>query len=567
MKLERINGVNFEAMVKGGCNNLRNHEKEINDMNIFPVPDGDTGYNMRMTIENGIKHARPNKHLGEYLKELSHGMLLGARGNSGVILSQLFHGMSVELERKGIVDAGELRDALVRAYKTAYAAVAHPVEGTILTVAREGIENIRAQIRRGTTVDMVMSMYLAEMRKSVKHTPEILKVLKDAGVLDSGAVGYITIIDGMTRAMYGENIASDGDEVFTEKASEVTDSFNENSTFAYGYCTEFLLQLLNGKTAVCPFDLNDFIKELSAMGNSLVVICSGSIVKVHIHTFEPERAISAARRYGEFISFKLENMQIQHSEFENRKAENEVAVPESDDDLYTVKRVDRSAEHKPLAIVAVADGDGITDILKGCGADIVLAGGQTMNTATEDFVAAYKSLNADKIVVLPDNGNIEQAAIQAAAVGEFGDKVVVIPTKSVIEGYYALAIGSPEIEDTDERIDAMKDGAESIITVSVAKAAKDYVGNGLSCKKGDYLGFIGKKLVSVNVGRDAALVTALKAIEDLEDKSNFVILKGAKINENDEENLSKLLAEEFPDISAEFLYGGQKIYDYIVGVV
>lgn len=567
MKLERINGVIFEAMVKGGYNNLCLHEKEINDMNIFPVPDGDTGYNMRMTLENGIKHARSNKHLGEYLNELNHGMLLGARGNSGVILSQLFHGMSVELERKSIVDAGELRDALVRAYKTAYAAVAHPVEGTILTVAREGIENVRSQVRRGTTVDMVMSMYLAEMRKSVKNTPEILKVLKDAGVLDSGAVGYITVVDGMTRAMYGEKIASDGAKNLTEKAVDVTNSFNETSVFAYGYCTEFLLQLLNAKTDAYSFNPNDFIKELSAMGNSLVVIRSGSIVKVHIHTFEPENVIRSARRYGEFISFKLENMQVQHSEFENGKAEREVALSASDDDLYTAKKIDRTAEHKPLAVVAVADGSGITEILKSCGADVVLPGGQTMNTSAEDFVAAYKSLNADKIVVLPDNGNIEQAALQAAEISGLGDKIVVIPTKSVIEGYYALAIGSPEIENTDERIAAMNDGAESILTVSVAMAVKDYVGTGLSCRKGDYLGFIGKKLVSAEKDRDTALVKTLKAVENLEDKSNFIVLKGAKISENDEENLSKSLEEEFSDISAEFLDGGQKIYDYIVGVV
>lgn len=303
------------------------------------------------------------------------------------------------------------------------------------------------------------------------------------------------------------------------------------------------------------------------MGNSLVVIRSGSIVKVHIHTFEPENVIRSARRYGEFISFKLENMQVQHSEFENGKAEREVALSASDDDLYTAKKIDRTAEHKPLAVVAVADGSGITEILKSCGADVVLPGGQTMNTSAEDFVAAYKSLNADKIVVLPDNGNIEQAALQAAEISGLGDKIVVIPTKSVIEGYYALAIGSPEIEDTDERIAAMKDGAESILTVSVAMAVKDYVGNGLSCRKGDYLGFIGKKLVSAEKDRDTALVKTLKVVENLEDKSTFIVLKGAKISENDEENLSKSLEEEFSDISAEFLDGGQKIYDYIVGVV
>lgn len=567
MKLEKIDGVIFASMVKGGYNNLCNHEKEINDMNIFPVPDGDTGYNMRMTLENGIKSAKSDKHLGNYLKGLSQGMLLGARGNSGVILSQLFYGMSVELERKGIVNAGELRDALVCAYKTAYSAVVHPVEGTILTVAREGIENIRAQVRRGTTVDMVMSMYLAEMRKSVKHTPEILKVLKEAGVLDSGAVGYITIVDGMTRAMYGENVVlTDGKKQPLKTDVNQSLSFDSNSTFEFGYCTEFLLQLLNSKKSVSDFDQDSFRNELSLLGDSLVVIRSGDVVKVHVHTFQPEKVIALARCYGEFVSFKLENMQVQHSEFKNRKNESQSVAATVADDMYSVHKVVKKV-HKSLAVVAVADGDGITKIMQDCGADVVLSGGQTMNTATEDFVMAYGSLDADKIVVLPDNSNVEQAAVQAAKVAGMEDKIVVIPTKSVLEGYYALVIGSPDIEDTDERIDAMRDGAESIVTVSVAKAVKDYSRNDFSCRKGDYLGFVGKKLISADVELNVALIKALKSIDDLEEKSNFIVLKGAKTSDDDEKILAELLEKEFPDIDAEFLDGGQKVYDIVVGIV
>lgn len=565
MRIERLNGTIFEDMIKGGYNNLCNHEKEINDMNVFPVPDGDTGYNMRMTLENGIKNAPSDKHLGNYLKSLSNGMLLGARGNSGVILSQLFYGMSVELERKGIVDAGELRDAFTRAYKTAYSAVAHPVEGTILTIAREGIENIRSQIRRGITADMVVSMYLAEMRKSVRHTPEMLNVLKEAGVLDSGAVGYITIMDGMARAMYGESIKlKSGENTASYQPSENVNHFDSKSKFEFGYCTEFLLQLLDAKKPPYSFDLDRFRNKLLKMGDSLVVIRSDTIVKVHIHTFEPEKVIAFARQWGEFISFKLENMQLQHTEFENRKKDANNASAE--EDLYSIKEVEHK-EHKPLGIIAVADGEGITEILKGLGADIVLAGGQTMNTPAEAFVEAYSSIDADRIVVLPNNANILQASLQAVQISGLADKVVVIPTKSVLEGYYALALGSMDIEDVDERTNAMKDGAESVATVSVAKAVKDYTGNGFSCQKGDYLGFVGKKIISAQKQMHTALIGALKSIEDLQDKSAFILLTGAKVCDDDKNALRDLLEAEFADMELDFLYGGQNVYDVIVGVV
>lgn len=566
MKIDRINGALFEVMVKGGYYNLCNHEKEINNMNIFPVPDGDTGYNMRMTLENGIKHAKSDTHLGNYLKGLSHGMLLGARGNSGVILSQLFHGMAIELERKSVVDAGELRNTLISAYKTAYSAVVHPVEGTILTVAREGIENIRSQVGRGTTADMVMSMYLAEMRKAVKHTPEILNVLKDAGVLDSGAVGYITIVDGMVRTMYGENSALTEDaEGLTSTNAEAPAVFNRNSSFEFGYCTEFLLQLLETKEAAASFSLNAFKDTLASMGTSLVVIQSDDIVKVHIHTFRPEQVVAVARHYGEFISFKLENMQIQHTEFESRKKE--TAAQTSVSGLFAVADTKEKHEHKDISIIEVADGSGITEIMKGCGADIVLSGGQTLNPPAEDFMTAYKSLDADKIVVFPNNTNVEQTAIQAADVVEMKDKVVIIPTKSVMEGYYAIALGSPDIEDVNDRIAAMRDGAGSILTVSVTQAVKDYSGQDLTCRKGDYLGFVGKNIVSAEKDLYSALGKALRSIEDLREKSTFVVLKGNKLGTDEEKMLSETLESEFADFEVELLYGGQKIYDVIVGVI
>ena len=567
MKIQRIDGALFEKMVRGGLANIALHEREINDMNVFPVPDGDTGYNMRQTLENGISHAESDKHLGNYLKQLSKGMLLGARGNSGVILSQLFRGFAEELERDSLADAGEIKSALIAAYKTAYSAVAHPVEGTVLTVAREGIENVCSQIRRGTTADMVFSMYLAEMRKSVRHTPEILRTLKDAGVLDSGAVGYIAIVDGMTRTMFGEEIAlrTTGEKSATTMPAALPQT-DADDNFDYGYCMEFLLQLQNRKQPVSKFDRDAFVSELQKNGNSVVAIVNDGIVKVHVHTFVPEVIMAYAHGFGEFISFKLDNMQLQSKQFEQRVGQKQVAAT-TVENVYAAPVNSAPIRHKSMAIVAVADGDGVTEILRGCGADVVIKGGATMNTPSEEFVKAFKILDADKIVVLPNNENIVSSAAQAAEICGISDKTEIIPTASVLEGYYALAMGTSDIEDTCERIAAMKDGASGIVTVCVAKAVKSYSDGTFSCKAGQYIGFIGKKLVSADDEMITALEKAIAATPDLDEKSSMIILNGAKITDERQSKIDERLEKRFSDLSRDFLYGGQSAYDVIVGIV
>ena len=277
----------FENMVRNGLNNIRNHEKQVNDMNVFPVPDGDTGTNMRMTIENGIKRAGKNRDLNLYLKDLSSGMLLGARGNSGVILSQIFSGMYQILQREREISAIRLVEGLIGGYKTAYNAVVRPVEGTLLTVAREGAEKTKEQIDRKTSIDTMMSIYLAELKKSLASTPDMLAVLKEAGVVDSGGMGYVIIVDGMLRSLYGEIITIADGVVEDKEPEEInTADFNENSEFNYGYCMEFLLQLMRGEGYLRRFCLDDYIDDLKSCGNSLVAIQDGTRIKVHIHTFK-----------------------------------------------------------------------------------------------------------------------------------------------------------------------------------------------------------------------------------------------------------------------------------------
>lgn len=545
MKYKRINGTIFQAMIVNGYNNLRRQEKSINDMNVFPVSDGDTGTNMRTTLEIGIKNAKPDESLGKYLKGLSSGMLWGARGNSGVILSQLFKGFYDELARCSIADVGEVRDALVKAYRTAYRSIVHPVEGTILTVAREGIENIKSQFGRGNFVNDVYSLYLAEMRKSLEHLPDLLPVLKEAGVTDSGALGYIAIVDGMVKALYDQTVEAVDNGAAVEYQDNSTDGFNENSEFTLGYCTEFLLQLLNAKTAFCPFDVSEFTKTLSALGDSLIVVEQDGIIKVHIHTLRPALVIEEAQKYGEFTTFKLENMQLQHSEF--------------------VKAKEQQLTHKKFAVIAVAEGNGMTDMFRANGADIIIDGGKAMGVSADEFAGAYKRANADCIVVLPNNGNNITAAEQAKQLNG-NENVVVLPTKTVIEGYYALAYGTSDIEDKDARIEAMTEGMQTAVTVSVARSVKDYTSDEVTCKKGDYLAFIGKKIVCSGKSLITTFLSALSKVQDIEDKGFIYLIKGKEFALTNDE-LTSAIDEKFSSLSFEVVDGGQNVFELIAGII
>ena len=311
MSTKRINGFQLEQMLKNGLANLQRQEEEINRLNVFPVSDGDTGTNMRLTLDNGIRFAKTKMNAGDYLRQLSEGMLLGARGNSGVILSQFFKGFYVEQSRCAQLGVGELRNGLIRGYRTAYSAVVKPAEGTILTVTREGIEHIRSQLTRNTTVEQLFSMYIAEMKKTLAMTPEMLPVLKEAGVVDSGALGFIAIAEGMLKYLFGEIMLPE--EKGEQKPPKQVDLglFNEDSPFEDGYCMEFILQLMNAPKYNRHFRISAYIEDLKLYGNSIVAVQDGKRVKVHIHTLIPAKIITLSQEFGEFLTFKLENMQCQ----------------------------------------------------------------------------------------------------------------------------------------------------------------------------------------------------------------------------------------------------------------
>ena len=533
-------------MIKNGLAFLQQHEEEVNRLNVFPVPDGDTGTNMALTLGNGIRYAKSDENAGAYLRSLSDGMLLGARGNSGVILSQFYRGFADELVRSPLIGPGELRNGLIRGYRTAYEAVVHPVEGTILSVTREGIEHIRTQITRNSSIETILSMYIAEMRKTLSFTPEMLSVLKEAGVVDSGAYGFILITEGMLKCLYGEVIELV--DVPVQKAEQPLvdlSLFNETSEFSDGYCTEFILQRLTNPRYQQDFNKQKFISELRFFGNSIAVVVNGMRVKVHIHTLYPAKVIALAQQYGEFLTFKMENMQVQHNEH----------------DLEIAKK----KEHKPLAVIAVVNGEGMKKLFEDFGCAIVIDGGTTMNTSSAEFLEAFDEVDADEIVILPNNPNIILAAHQAVELSK-RHNITVIESKSVAQGYFAMAMDVPDSDDAQFRVSQMKSGIENIATVSQTVASRDYSYHQISCRKGDEIALLDGEIVSVGSDYAKTIADTIASIEDIDEKETCVIFRGLSVPKEREEELYEILSSRYPLMDFEFIDGGQEIYHWIIGL-
>ena len=546
MATRRINGIELEKMIKNGAAFLQQYEDEVNRLNVFPVPDGDTGTNMVLTLDNGIRNAVSADESGRYLESLAGGMLLGARGNSGVILAQFFSGFATQLKNTESVGPEDLCAGLVKGYQSAYDAVLHPVEGTILSVTREGIENIRTKINRYTSIEGILSMYTDEMRKSLSYTPEMLPVLKEAGVVDSGAYGFILIIEGMLQYLNGE--IKTYREVDLPENTHVVNAmslFDENSQFLYGYCTEFILQLLRSPQYRQDFDKTAFISALESFGDSLVVVLEGSRVKVHIHTLKPSDVIAYSQQYGEFLTFKMDNMQIQHNEY---------------------IRTCESVKSKPLAVVAVANGDGMKHLFKDFGCDVVLDGGPTMNTSVNEFVNAYNELNAGSIVVLPNNPDIIPAANQALEISG-RENVYVFDTVNLLQGYFALAMDIPDSDDVEFRIDQMKSVISDITAVSQTVASNSYTYNDVVCTKGDEIAFVDGKLISAGNDFADAIISAMSSVDDIDEKETCVIFRGKDVSEDLEDKLENAITEKWPLLECEFVYGGQDVYHWLLGLM
>ena len=534
-------------LIRGGVARLAENRQSINDLNVFPIPDGDTGDNMLMTIEAGSRASGAT--LTQMADSVSSGMLLGARGNSGVILSRIFAGIAKGFKGLEKADETEFAKAMRSGVKEAYTAVSEPVEGTILTVLREGVDAACG----ASSIEEFMDLWIAAMDLSLQHTPELLDVLKKAGVVDSGGAGLLCIGEGMRDALRGEisPLASLGrddrgdgrnDKSVISSAAEKShtidiSAFTEDSVLEFGYCTEFLLRLQRSKVDLDNFDESVIHDWLASQGDSLVFFRDGSIVKVHVHTKDPGAILSKCREWGEFLTIKVENMTLQHHE------------------NHMEERFKRS--RKALGIVAVAAGKGLTESFREMGADAVIEGGQTMNPSVERFLEAFDSTNAETILVFPNNSNIILTANQASAMYE-KSKVVVIPTKTIPEGYYALANLDAELP-AEELAPALEEAAAAVTTGAVSKAIRDTE----IARTGDFVGFSGKELLTGSPSRPETL-RALAEKLDAGSADIFIIFRGADAPEEEAESLKAEFEKKYPATEVILIGGDQPVYDYLL---
>ncbi len=556
--LKYLRGLLLKKMVKGGAKELRTNADEVNKLNVFPVPDGDTGDNMRMTIESGLTAIEniDSDDLAEIMRALSHGMLLGARGNSGVILSQFFAGISKGLETSKRADPAILGQAFELGVKQAYSSVVTPTEGTILTVAREAVEYATARITPDSTIRTFFSDLVNEMHRSLDRTPELLTVLKEAGVVDSGGAGLFYIMDGFNRALNGKEMPDTAEETSTPEPEEAkpiatptTFAFDKDSVMTYGYCTEFLLQLQTSKTDVDRFDLDALKAFLGEHGDSIVAFLVDSIVKVHVHTFTPEIVLGHCRKFGEFLTVKIENMSLQHTELEA--------------DTPNAEAVEPKAPKKTYGVVAVCTGAGIEALYRELGADVIIHGGQTHNPSTNEFLEAFATVNAEHIFVFPNNGNILMAAGQAAELYEDA-KIHVIESKSVATGYAVLSCLDVNNENADENLAAMNEELARVTAGFVSPAIRDAQMNGVTVHTGDSIGILGKEIVVSNADRLTATLELAAKMLALPDKFMLTVFCGEDATAAEREELEQRLRKEHPDAEIYFIDGGQEIYPYLL---
>lgn len=547
-----VSGTLLADMIRGGAANLYKNRAVVNDLNVFPIPDGDTGDNMYMTIGAGADALEKdgNASLREVSDKAAKGMLLGARGNSGVILSRIFAGIArgfAEKDGAELSDVEKLGHALSCGVTEAYGAVPSAVEGTILTVCREGVAYANSRLGAGTSLEDYFEDLTAELRASLERTPDLLDVLRQAGVVDSGGAGFVYIAEGMKDVIDGK-FSVDGNENGTAASSKTADIslFSEDSVLEFGYCTEFLLRLQNSKVDLSSFDENVIRDGLSAMGDSLVFFRDGSVVKVHVHTTSPGDILNFCQKFGEFLTLKIENMTLQHhgSVVENR---------------YEAKRI---PPHKPYGTVAVATGKGIIDTFLSLGVDQVVNGGQSMNPSAEDFIRAFGKINADVILVYPDNGNVIMTARQAGALYDKAE-IRVIPTRTVGEGYAALSMLDTSSGDTDAIAAEAEDVISGVVCGSVSRANRDTEMNGIRIHSGNYIGFSDDVVYSDSPDRAEATLT----LADRLGAGQFDILMlicGTDADADEAQRIYSELEGKYRRTEIIMIDGGQPVFDYMI---
>ncbi len=547
-----LDGKLFAELLRGGFANLCAHEDIVNDLNVFPIPDGDTGNNMRLTVEGGIAALDSADAHTDSLAELAHavsdGALLTARGNSGVILSQLIAGFAEGLNGHNEADSRVLAQAAISGVQKAYASVITPVEGTVLTVAREAAEALAQQTEnKDLSLEEALTLVSEEMHASLQRTPDLLPTLKEAGVIDSGGAGLVYLIDGMEQTLSGDAVPEQPVQAKSASAPVALDfsGFTEDSELIYGYCTEFLLRLQSRKIRIEEFSVDRLIERLSPLGDSIVAFQNGTIVKVHIHTKTPGLVLGLCQEFGEFLTMKIENMSLQHSE---STVENRFEQP-------------KKIEKKPFGVVAVASGDGIGKLFRQFGADAIVEGGQTMNPSAQDFLNAFRTVAAQTIIVMPNNQNVLLAAKQAAELYRDAD-VRVLETTTLGEGYQALTMLDFTSGNADTVMENLQQVIADVTTAAVSQASRDASLCGMEIHKGEYLGFVGKTAYAHAPDRVTAACSLLEQLVT-RDTEVLVVLIGKDASGQDMEKLRAFIQKTMPHIELYELDGGQAVYDFL----
>ena len=538
--IQYIDGKNLRDMFVSGANNLKNNKDYVDKLNVFPVPDGDTGTNMSLTISSAMKElAKVNDDdITNIGKSLAKGSLMGARGNSGVILSQIIRGFTKSIEGKEKLSSMDLAQAFKNGSDTAYKAVIKPIEGTILTVVRESGEYALKAAKRENDILTFLELVIKEANASLERTPELLKNLKDAGVVDSGGKGLVLIYEGMYKALKGEMVNANEQTSQVESHTQSAQSEINTEDIKFAYCTEFILE----SDKITYDKIRDIMLNY---GDSLAVVGDEGLIKVHVHTNEPGTVIQEALKYGQLVTIKIENMKVQH---ENILIENQTAVSEE--------------PSKEFGFIATSMGSGLADIFKDFGVDYIIEGGQTMNPSTEDFMKAIESINAENIIILPNNSNIIMAANQAKELSE--KNIIVIPSKNVPQGVASLVSFNADLSVEDNEA-TMMEALSMVKSGQVTYAVRDTVMNDVEVKEGNFIGIGEGKLLAAGDSKENITLELIEKLVD-EDSAIITLFYGEEVTEEEANEFKEKLEEKYEDIDIELYYGGQPIYYYLISV-
>lgn len=547
--MKKLDGKTFAQMILLGAEHLQNNSDMIDALNVFPVPDGDTGTNMNLSMSSGADMVKTvnQERISEVSQAFSKGLLMGARGNSGVILSQIFRGFAQGIGSKDEVDAKELAEAFQEGVKTSYKAVMKPVEGTILTVAKDSANKAVEVAKTETDIVVLMEEIVKEAKASLQRTPDLLPILKEVGVVDSGGQGLVTIYEGFLALLKGEELPKhemtniDMTEMISLEHHKVAQDFMSSDEIVYGYCTEFMIQLEEEKLKENPFDEDEFRNELLKSGDSLVVVADEDFVRVHVHTEYPGNAMTYAQKFGSLTNIDVENMREQHSKITTEQ---------------------QPKEKEKIALIAVAMGSGIKELFERLGVSVVIEGGQTMNPSTQDITDAIEKVNAEHILILPNNKNIVMAAEQAAELA--GDHVEVIPTTTIPQGITACLYFLPE-GTLEENKEAMTEGMKEVKTGQVTYAIRDTKINDITIEKGNFMGLADGEIKATAQDKTETTKQLLNELIT-EDDEIVTILYGEDVTEEECKVLEEYIEENFDDVEVEVHHGNQPIYSYIIAV-